>query len=143
MQDIIKQWPILSLLPMCTTDAGVSIMTCSLCEDIHFINSILSCTWPNRFLSIVFSYDFWLYIYTTQYIEWETLVIWRYTWYTWKQAVNSISSHHILPSDNNSQSLSIPYPFHINVNVNVYLLHPIDSDIEEVASRLYLPFVPA
>ena len=25
MQDIIKQWPILSLLPMCTTDAGLSI----------------------------------------------------------------------------------------------------------------------
>ena len=26
MQDIIKQWPILSLLPMCTTDAGLSII---------------------------------------------------------------------------------------------------------------------
>ena len=26
MQDIIKQWPILNLLPMCTTDAGLSIM---------------------------------------------------------------------------------------------------------------------
>ena len=25
MQDMIKQWPILSLLPMCTTDAGLSI----------------------------------------------------------------------------------------------------------------------
>ena len=24
MQDIIKQWPILSLLPMCTTDAGLT-----------------------------------------------------------------------------------------------------------------------
>ena len=27
MQDIIKQWPILILLPMCTTDAGLSIIT--------------------------------------------------------------------------------------------------------------------
>ena len=26
MQDIIKQWPILSLLPMCTTDVGLSIL---------------------------------------------------------------------------------------------------------------------
>ena len=25
MQDIIKQWPVLSLFPMCTTDAGLSI----------------------------------------------------------------------------------------------------------------------
>ena len=27
MQDIIKQWLILSLLPMCTTDAGLSIIS--------------------------------------------------------------------------------------------------------------------
>ena len=26
MQDIIKQWPILCLLPMCTTDSGISIV---------------------------------------------------------------------------------------------------------------------
>ena len=26
MQDIIKQWPILSLLPLCKTDAGLSIV---------------------------------------------------------------------------------------------------------------------
>ena len=25
MQDIMKQWPILRLLPMCTTDVGLSI----------------------------------------------------------------------------------------------------------------------
>ena len=25
MQDIIKQWPVLSLFPMCTTDAGLGI----------------------------------------------------------------------------------------------------------------------
>ena len=28
MQDNISQWPILNLLPMCTTDAGLSIGSC-------------------------------------------------------------------------------------------------------------------
>ena len=27
MQDIVNQWPILSLLPMCTSDAGLSIVS--------------------------------------------------------------------------------------------------------------------
>ena len=36
MQDIIKQWPILSLLPMCTTDAGLSINSHLIAVSIMF-----------------------------------------------------------------------------------------------------------
>ena len=45
MRNIIKQWPILSLLPMCTNDAGLSIellMSCKMLSDKLWVPWVFS-----------------------------------------------------------------------------------------------------
>ena len=58
MQDMIKQWPILSLLPMCTTDAGPSIINMIVCMSEVF-GMIQGGVWYFHFaLNIPFLVDY-------------------------------------------------------------------------------------